>query len=235
MHKNNFDQSSTGVDIELCIFLDGDLAREYFEDFVSGADGSYVKLYRDRQGTLDYIAIWADEEDAQNQALDLRDLLNMEYGDLEALHDLHYPNIFYGHPSERAEMEDWLHSNVTAEKLMDSMYEERLSWHDLDCEYVSRGYSQGDAVMVWLSDRAKEEMPHLKVSTYIDHLLWDAPVSGVLTVDGVEYYLDEMLGDVYTYDKDELIQNFRGHHDDMPEEVYQFLEENLPIQPDYVG
>ena len=235
MRKNNFDQSSTGVNIELEIYQDGDLARWYLEDFESGADGSYVKFYRDRQGVLDYIAIWADEEDAQEQTLALKDLQEMEYDDLEALHDLHSPNIFYGYPSERAEMEDWLHSNVTAEKLMDSLYTERLRWYDLDCEYTSHGYHQGDAVRVWLSEKAKEQMPRLRDSAYISHLLWDAPVRGELKVNGVEYYIHEMLDDEYDYDKDELIKNLREHHDDMPEEVYQFLEAHLPEQPYYVG
>lgn len=235
MYKNNFDRSSTGVNIELSIYQDGDLARWYFEEFESGSDGSYVKFYRDRRGTLEYIAVWADEEDAQTLQAPLSEFQKMEFDELEHLYELHSGELFYGEEHERGEMEDWLASKFTAEMMVDSMHQERLSWHDLDYEYTSYGYCQGDAVRVWLSDRAKEEMPHLKDSMYIDHLLWDAPVSGVLTVDGVEYYLDEMLDDVYAYDKDELIKNFRGHYDDMPEGVYQFLEENLPIQPDYVG
>ena len=39
MYVNNFDLSSSGVNMELSIYLDGGLARIYFEDFTRG----YVK------------------------------------------------------------------------------------------------------------------------------------------------------------------------------------------------
>lgn len=234
MYKNNFDQSSTGVDIELRIFRDCDLAQTYYEEFISGVDGTYVKRYRDRRGALEFLAIWADEEDAQTLQAPLSEFQQMEFDELEHLYELHSGELFYGEEDERAEMEDWLASKFTAEKMMDSRHAEKLSWYDLDCEYISTGYSQGDAVRVWISDKAKEEMPYLLNSKHIDNILWDVPVYGLLLVDEVEYYLHEMLDDVYAYDKDELIKNFREHHDDMPEAVYQFLEANLPEYPEYL-
>ena len=228
MYKNNFDQSSTGFDIELCIFRDCDLAQMYYEEFISGVDGTYVKRYQDRRGDLDFLAIWADKEDAQTLQAPLSGFQQMEFDELEHLYELHSGELFYGEEDEREVMEDWLASNLTAEMDMDSRYKEMVGWHELECDYISRGYSQGDAVKVWLSDKAKEEMSYLLNSKYIDNILWDAPVYGLLLVDGVEYYLHEMLDDNYAYDKDELIKNFCKHHDDMSEAVYQFLESNLP-------
>lgn len=234
MCKNNFDQSSTGTNIELCIFLDGYLAQMYFEEFLAGEDGKYVKAYRDRRGDLEFIAIWADKEDAQTLQAPLSEFQQMEFDELEHLYELYSGERFYGEESERAEMEDWLASKFTAEVLIDSRHEEKLSWYDLDCEYVSTGYSQGDAVRVWISDKAKQDYPWLLNRRHIDNILWDAPVNGSLTVNGEEYYFHEVMEDVYDYDKDELIKRFRKYHRNLPEAVYQFLEDNLPEYLEYL-
>ena len=40
---NNYDQSSTGDNINLSVSYDSDLAQMYFQDFVDGADGTPVE------------------------------------------------------------------------------------------------------------------------------------------------------------------------------------------------
>lgn len=112
---------------------------------------------------------------------------------------------------------------------------------------TSRGYSQGDYTQVVFS---KECIAYLQketgktwdqlvdgLQTEIDHLLWDQPLYARLTVnDNDEIYLDELLKDIYSYDKDDLLSEFKRVYSgklDSFDEVYQYLSENLPDQPEY--
>ena len=111
----------------------------------------------------------------------------------------------------------------------------------------SRGYSQGDYAEVILTKeyiayitkecgKALDQLlPALKDE--IDHLLWDCPVYARLIINETdEVYLDELLKDPYSYDKDDLLSQFKRVYSgklDQFDEVYQYLSENLPDNPDY--
>lgn len=112
---------------------------------------------------------------------------------------------------------------------------------------TSRGYSQGDYAEIVFS---KEYIAYIQketsktwdqlvdgLQTEIDHLLWDQPLYARLTInDNDEIYLDELLKDLYSYNKDDLLSEFKRVYSgklDQFDEVYQFLSENLPDQPEY--
>lgn len=122
------------------------------------------------------------------------------------------------------------------------------------CDYIVRGYSQGDAVKVWQiggEEYSKE---------YLTNLFFDAPVYATLRIfeieQGVflhdakakeyaEFYLDELLEDSYSYDKDKIINNFklynRESYKDLEEKyninleqaIKDYLRKNLPNDLDY--
>lgn len=112
---------------------------------------------------------------------------------------------------------------------------------------VSRGYCQGDYQKVIFS---KDTVNYLIRETglqwgqlvdglqdEIDHLLWDQPLYARLTInDKDEIYLDELLKDLYSYDKDYLLLEFSRIYSEKLENldiVYQYLYDNLPDQPEY--
>lgn len=114
-----------------------------------------------------------------------------------------------------------------------------LNWHDVQEElspynlkvkpshnilsYETRGYSQGDYALVYYVV-GDYEPTHI----WIDHLFWDCPISGMITIDGEEYYIDEILDDPYEYDKDAIVNHFDDPY------IKEWLADNLPEYPDYV-
>ena len=112
---------------------------------------------------------------------------------------------------------------------------------------TSRGYSQGDYAKIVFS---KEYIAYITKETgktwdqlvdslqiEIDHLLWDQPLYARLTInDNDEIYLDELLKDLYSYDKGHLLLEFKLAYSEKLENfdlVYQYLCDNLPDQPEY--
>lgn len=112
---------------------------------------------------------------------------------------------------------------------------------------TSRGHCQGDYQKVIFS---KEYIAYITketgktwdqlvdgLQTEINHLLWDQPLYARLIInDNDVIYLDELLKDTYSYDKDYLLSEFKWVYSgklDQFEEVYQFLSENLPDQHEY--
>ena len=108
----------------------------------------------------------------------------------------------------------------------------------------SRGYSQGDYSEIIIPQSVVNEFTDQTLETIgdllqeeIDHLLWDQPLHCRITVDGEEYDLTEGMKDLYNYDQEGLIQGFKEFKTELSEEqtqiVIEFLEENLPVHPDY--
>ena len=90
--------------------------------------------------------------------------------------------------------------------------------------FTSTGYSQGD----WVDVIYKTQYYDRKT---IDHILWDAPVRCIITINNQEYYIDDEFKDRYDYDKDEVLEicqkiipNFDQYYDE--------VEELLPDYPD---
>lgn len=119
------------------------------------------------------------------------------------------------------------------------------------CDFVVRGYSQGDSVEVWQvggSEYSKE---------YLTNLFYDYPIRAVLTISEIpqgvflhdskeeeigEFYLDELLTDYYIWDRDQIINNFHLHNAEaysdlnkkyninLEEEIKKYLLSNLPYE-----
>ena len=112
------------------------------------------------------------------------------------------------------------------DKIADNNYEDiGLQLKEGYESYVSRGYSQGDRLDVIYKTGSFTKI-------MIDHILWDAPVSCIITINNNDYYIDEEFKDRYDYDKDEVLEicqkiipNFDQYYDE--------VEELLPDYPKY--
>lgn len=71
-----------------------------------------------------------------------------------------------------------------------------------------------------------------EIVTYqeIKNLVYRAPADAGITINGTEEILDEVLSDVYNWDKGEVIEYLKKHYD---QTVIDWCEENLPTDLDY--
>lgn len=195
---NNYDQSSTGIDIELKIHYDCDQARYELEDFIQEPE---VLALRDRRGGIDYIVLAPDLSAPYRSLSALRRMTKQELTDLWQL-----MNLDAGCDYTKQELIDELR-HVTKADYLTELYG-NTPYRDLPYTYSVNGYCQGDSCRVY--DMYPEGKALYK-REYIHHLLWDAPIYGTLSVNGEEYYIDWYLDDVYEYDTEALLRNLADH------------------------
>ena len=93
------------------------------------------------------------------------------------------------------------------------------------------GYSKGDYAIVF---GKSEDIGAAGMKKAIEHLLWDSPVYCRIEVDGEEYYVDSEMEDNYDYDKSEVIEIMkRLMGEKWDDSIEEYLEDNLPDQPEY--
>ena len=94
---------------------------------------------------------------------------------------------------------------------------------------TTTGYSQGDWAEVYIPKEFKDKP---WIQSTIDHLFWDSPVYGIIKVNDEEIYVDELLSDIYEWDKDEILSKLKN---DVSEKTYEYLKNNLPETLGYRG
>jgi hypothetical protein len=107
------------------------------------------------------------------------------------------------------------------------------TWHGLGEKiahdyYISRGYSQGDAVYIVNIDKPIDK----DLRRYIDNILWDSPISINATINGLEFYTEDFIGDdYYVYNVDAIAEKIRAF--DISDYAKAWLIKALPAQPSY--
>lgn len=244
---NNYDQSETGLNIELSVFMDTDQNQRDFNDsFKILQRGGY------RSHT---VALWinygnfSDEfsfSDPSNYNFTKKDLIaamkKAGFWDQEMAKYKGY-DLYKSTKKELQEFatECCYDSSEFAEFLKDNFTENYVT-------IVTRGHCQGDCVEVIISKNSIDQLEKdckkpfsemlINIENDIDNLFWNSPVWARLEVNEKEFYLDELLSDVYAYDKDQIIDKFKNTYaKDFNEKdfkiVVDFLADNLPEYPDY--
>ena len=251
---NNFDKSSSGVNLVLSIFRDGDKSRSDFENNFRIVQSETYRTHTIVSYIWDDAIAAFDFSDATQYKFTKKEMVAalIENAHSTVIDDLDYsarnlfgktlkqlskPELIQLLPEwfgDRKEIGDWLKSKFT------HLFE----------TFKTRGYSQGDYAEVVVSKQLKAVMiketgktwEQLKVflQTTFDHLFWDCPVFGRLTIDDQEIFLDEFLDDIYDYDKDELVASFeKSQKENYTVEAFsvimEFLKEKLPENLEYVG
>lgn len=219
---------------ELNIGYDVDLGRIWWGEFLN--ENAHLKFYH--CGSLDYLVLFAEGE-MKKAAFNRNELEEKDFDELLELaesFDLH---------TNGADEEDLINELmfVTKEQYYNHHYE-TTAWRDLESDFIARGYSQGDAVAVNLVGDvgvSKEQ---------IEHLLYDSPIYGVLTVyeskgkadylsdmeweEIDEVRLEEYLPAIYDWDKEQFLfsfaENYKGED---KEAILRFLEQELPAALSY--
>lgn len=222
---NNFDTSSSGENISLDVFYDTDLAQIYYQDFIVGADGNQVYKIESSREVIAYLI-----GDSDKPYYKKYQLAKMKKAELIALwldYDLGYYDIDIYKKSEL--IDELLNVSIARRyEWLWSMY----NWHEFKDHFthgyfISRGYSQGDAVYI-INVGADYDVCAQQES--INHILWDTPVSLRLSVnDDDEFY--DLLNDEYEYDADKIIENVNKL--DIDDYAKTWIAENMPSEPEY--
>ena len=97
--------------------------------------------------------------------------------------------------------------------------------------FESHGNSQGDCATVF---GKSEDIDPPGNQCAISHMLWDVPVYCMVKIDYDEYYIDSEMKDEYCYDKDEAIEIMRRlMGDKWNDQIEEYLEKNMPDEPEY--
>lgn len=197
----------------------------YYDDFINGADGNAVYKIESRRTTLAYLI--GDSNKPYYKKSQLSRLKKTDLVDLWLSHEYGYNNDGYTKADLIADLE-----NVTIAEHYDYLFKQNnwLSIKDYITHpnFVSRGYSQGDAVYI-IDVGADYDVLNQRNS--IDHILWDSPITLNLIINGDSEFYD-LLNDYYNYDKNSIIENVNKL--DISDYAKTWISENLPSEPRYV-
>lgn len=224
------------IKFDLSVRYDNDLSRIYFDDFVAQND---VLLLGKRQ--TDYCVIFHDGS-ADKPYFKKSHLARKSKEELCGLAFDFGLITGYSWHYKKADIVEILMS-VTNRNFYEWHYDSEY-WHDLEQDFVIRGYSQSDYVAVKQAGSKKAFFSE----DYLKQVFFDCPIDTRLEIYSIEccefmqdsqgelieeIYLDEYLTSIYEYNKDTLIANFeKTYQGEYKAKVVEFLWDNLPEYPD---
>lgn len=220
---NNYDKGSSGDNLELNISYDNDVSQIYFNDWLQGAYGTEVNRI-DLGGRDNYLYLIGDSDAPYYKKSVLTKMNKTSLWQLFNDYDLGYGDIT---DFKKSELIDELRDLTILKhyKYLASQY----SWgsiqnHITHDYFISRGYCQGDAVLI-----VSIECMTTEYKNYINHLFWDDPVYISIIVNDHEYREYDLINDTYDYDKGELKEVICKL--DITDYAKSWLCNNLPDYP----
>lgn len=208
--KNNYDKSSTGIDIECSCFHDTELSRMNFQE-------NFENLQRDRYRTtsVNYYIDNGNIPDSSEvkfsvkgeRETKIKHLVSITCFDAEEIQTWDNDTLdseIIGHE------EDVNLINYALEKLPVIAGLEFIPNKNL-IVLTTTGYSQGDyAAVIYCPEdleKAWGKMPEQKtIQSLVDHYFWDAPIYASFEINGKEYnYHDMPEYDEYEWEREKFI------------------------------
>lgn len=214
--KNNFDMSSTGINIECCAHWDTDISRCYYED-------SFDTLWINNRTSIAFSKSLGNPEYVYEVA-DFN--VHLKHNIIELLEE--YADSWY-------DWKTWPKKDVVKElenikiKYLPELLDKGIvSIKKGYKAVVSYGYSQGDRTLVICDEYLTRKD--------VDHLLWDCPVYAMVTINGRDYMYNDLATDEYEWDKKEFINYIVDNYTEKEGHKYikEQLEKLLPEELDYV-
>ena len=258
MRTNNFDRSSTGLNLELTCFYDTCIARMDFQDNIQVLEETF-------RGTNTYLyvgwgSIKASDFERTYRLPEPKQLFKDYFkytrkrdisvaslsGVKEVLGDLKRYDCT---PLRATTSEDLLEAIKCDMRWSDPVHEFLEAYYEPEFfELTTTGYSQGDYAEVIIPKEILEGYGHTNPTQEIadsfqetiDHLFWDAPLYCRLDLnDEVDFHFTDHTENFYDYDKRQMLEIADEHllpkwPEEAREIIRSFLEDNLPEYPDYI-
>lgn len=217
---NNYDQSSSGENISFNVSYDYDLASIYYSDFES--ENTRLVFGRDS-----HLFLIGEAEAPYYSKLDLEAKSKAAIFELCQQYDLLNYSVSLNDYKKADYISDLL--NITIKRHYEWLIANH-SWHSIGENiqhdyFISRGYSQGDSVYIVKLDGGINNT----FREYINHILWDSPISIYADINGLEFFEDQFLTDNYSYDKYEVTEKIKGFS--ISDYAKNWLIANLPEYP----
>jgi hypothetical protein len=219
--------NEAGQETKVSVCHDYDTARLFYEQMLSGEWGVDVITFGD--GQTDRMIFCTDKKSPYFKESKLKRMKKSELMKLACETDLH----FYDTDADLFTKQELI-SDLTTVSIEDFYRAEYAAkyWNNLDRDFISRGYCQGDAVAVKFHGDVLKKEPWL-TETVINRTLWDTPFYCRLTVNDIEHDINEHIKDEYDYDAAEVeaILKTLAQESGWRERVLKFLIDNIPSQP----
>ena len=232
---NNFNTSTSGIDIEFDISYDADLARMWWdESFERIDDGKYLYTeWGNFSSEYDELATCKVDATPENYKAIIK--AAKEGAPYAARY---YNNGSYTIADYIADIVSEVITNLGADEARE-LFEEYGVTVTSDYEtVVTRGYSQGDYAEVLVNVPEFERVTGAAfsidaVQDTIDSLFWDSPIYCRGTINGEEF-IGECDGSYKGYDKGEVIAEIVAAFPEFDPDVLRAeLEHVLPLEPKY--
>jgi hypothetical protein len=237
MRKTNFDQSSTGTDIELSVFYDTDLSRHEWEE-------NFIEIARIGRNDGYFWYTSYRQYEAPGSVLDCIDLSDVTWKEARAWCVEHLTDSYtsvrdviemrreYRHASKPEAWLELLSDTIAdldlVEYLRDGL-DRPIGTERYNTTSIT-GHCQGDYATVLYDPSiwAGGFDPH----QYFENLFYNSPVYISLCIDGRDIECYDWLDDPYEWDRDAVAEQVRKL-DDVSEDAKTWIIEQLPEYPDY--
>lgn len=228
---NNFDMSNQGVNLELSCLYDYDLARIWFEDCLKPRS----------QHEKQYLYVGADLD-----SVDPEDIAEYNYnrGSLLALLSAcgvdreEFRNCCECNPEDADN--DQLIEYFDTIKQYDDFTDELIDYLDPKFDVLLVfGSCQGDVATIYLphdywekTGREKTAEALEEMREYLTNILYYQPIHCSLTIDGNEWDLMAGITDLYVWDSEKVLENFKNCFTHAKQKyIFEWLADNLPEYP----
>lgn len=211
-------------------FYDHDLAQSWLDDFNHNEDDKQVVYFGDN----DFLVIFANKTIMNAHYYKVSHLRKMKRDDLMEL----YINYFgyWDRGQYKSELIDEL-MNVSNKQYYEYHFNQ-VSWHNLEYDFIIRGYCQGDAKAIKLISDKQNKFEYKINSDYLKDLYFNTPIYASVDIYGDNEFHEEIrfteyLDDYYNIDKDDLIKVIDLHFKDEPyySSLKFYVENNFPQYP----
>ena len=223
------------VSFEHSAIYDCDLSRIYFDDFKSEVE-NHSLWFGDRQ--TDYLVIFESEALKNAPYYKVSHLNKMSK---QALYDLceqyeildyYYSNSDFN-TNKKQDLIDEIMRHVDNEKHY-TMRFHQSRWYDLECDFVVRGYSQGDAIKVLLVGKVESYIN----CDFLTNVFYDTPLCVKISIDVNYNFYDEVdlyCGEYVFYDKAECLNILKRDYSkhEYFNQLLEYAEKHLPSEAKY--
>jgi len=232
--ENNFNTSTTGINIEVSVEFDADMARmNWDENFKRVDDGEFAYIdFGNLSGDMPEIQPLPRQKGKIIDAICLAEDFWLTKAEMQKE---------YTQEEIVDEISDYF---MNKEEVLEFFEEHDIKTNSDELAEVSiTGYSQGDYATILVNTKEFEKVLGIKFNEsnyteYFTNLFYSQPLYARATINGEEYYSENFDGQYVEFDKEEyiseLIENVLAENTEIDKNVLRDeLEEIVPDYPEY--